>query len=185
MVGGLHENGVSRQILSSSIPYYQDDLTWCVSPADFASNLTNVIAIFNFFTWMVTFGIIIVSGLLILAYSRREKTQHSENFIWSLIISLSFILGNPSHFFPNRLCIQIFLTFLMFFGLHFNVIYHSFLITVLTRPRFEPQIATSDMAVEGQLLFYGNEDTLQHFKEKAPNDQVSVSWFLSSSFFFL
>lgn len=28
MIGGLYENQVSRKFLSSSIPYYQDDITW-------------------------------------------------------------------------------------------------------------------------------------------------------------
>lgn len=173
MVGGFHENGVSRQILSSSVPYYQDDLTWCVPPAALASNITNVVGIFNIFTWMITFGIIIASGLLILWYSRREQHQNSENVVWCMIISLSFVLGNPSHFFPNRLFVQIFLTFLMFFGLHFNVAYHSFLITVLTRPRYEPQIETTEMAIESEMQFFGNEDAQQHFMEKASNDSLS------------
>lgn len=47
MIGGLYENQVSRKILSSSIPFYQDDITWCVAKAGLAPKWMNVFIIFN------------------------------------------------------------------------------------------------------------------------------------------
>jgi hypothetical protein len=47
MVGGLYENQISRKLLSSSIPYYQDDITWCVAKAGLAPKWMNVFVIFN------------------------------------------------------------------------------------------------------------------------------------------
>jgi hypothetical protein len=47
MLGGLSENRVSHKILGSSIPYFQDDLTWCVKKSDFAPTWLNVFIIFN------------------------------------------------------------------------------------------------------------------------------------------
>jgi hypothetical protein len=47
MVGGLSENPISRKLVSSSIPYYQDDITWCVSKAGLAPTWLNVFIIFN------------------------------------------------------------------------------------------------------------------------------------------
>lgn len=172
MVGGFHENTVSRQVLSSSVPYYQDDLTWCVAPAGLASNITNVFGIFNLLTWFVTIFGIILTGLCILAYSRMEEKQNSENVTWSIMMALSFTLSQSSHFFPNRLTVKLFLLVVIFYGMHFNVAYHSFLITVLTRPRYESQIATTDTAVQAGLAFSGNEDTFEYFTRKG-NDSVS------------
>jgi hypothetical protein len=46
-VGGLYENPISRRLVSSSIPYYQDDITWCVAKAGLAPSWLNVFIIFN------------------------------------------------------------------------------------------------------------------------------------------
>lgn len=174
MVGGFHENSISRKILSSTIPFYQDDLTWCVPPADLASNLTNAFGIFNWITWLVTLFILLATGWIFLAYSRYEMHQNNENIVWSVLMSLSFTIGNPSHYFPQRVLPQIFLLFVLFYGTHFNVFYHSFLITVMTRPKYEPQVANMYMAVHQGFRFYGNEDTLAHFQSKQ-NDTTSIS----------
>lgn len=42
MVGGLGENPVSRKMLSATVPYHFDDLTWCVSTPKSAINWLNV-----------------------------------------------------------------------------------------------------------------------------------------------
>jgi hypothetical protein len=47
MLGGLSENRVSHKMLGSSVPYFQDDLTWCVKKSDFAPTWLNVFIIFN------------------------------------------------------------------------------------------------------------------------------------------
>lgn len=172
MVGGFFENSISRQIMSSSIPYYQDDLTWCVPNAELASNWTNVIGIFSLTTWMVTIAALGLSSLIILVFARREEYQNHENISWSLMISFAYTMSNAAHFFPTRINVMIFLSILMFYALHINIIYHSFLITVLTRPKYEPQIDNQQMAVHAKMYFYGNEDTLAYFKNKK-NDKIS------------
>lgn len=47
MIGGLFENNISRKLVSSSIPYYQDDITWVVATAGLAPKWLNVFIIFN------------------------------------------------------------------------------------------------------------------------------------------
>lgn len=47
LVGGLFENPFSRKLVSSSIPYFQDDITWCVAKAGLAPSWLNVFIIFN------------------------------------------------------------------------------------------------------------------------------------------
>jgi hypothetical protein len=38
MIGGLYDNEVSRKLLSSTIPYLGDEMTWCVRKSDLAPN---------------------------------------------------------------------------------------------------------------------------------------------------
>lgn len=47
MVGGLYENAISRKVVQSSTPYFQDDITWCVAKAGMAPTWLNVFIIFN------------------------------------------------------------------------------------------------------------------------------------------
>lgn len=46
-MGGLYENPISRELTSSSIPYFQDDITWCVAKAGLSPTWMNVFIIFN------------------------------------------------------------------------------------------------------------------------------------------
>lgn len=172
MVGGFYENAVSRKLLSSSIPYYQDELTWCVPPAKLASSLTNAFGIFNIFIWIIVIATLIVSGLILLRFARFERHNGSENVSWSMMTSLAFTLSQAAHFFPERAPVKIFLALLMFYGFHLNTAYHSFLITVMTKPKFEPQVSDVWTAVHNHYNFYGNEETLAYFVRKG-NDSVS------------
>lgn len=172
MVGGFSENGISRKILSSSIPYYQDELTWCVPPAGLASSLTNAFGIFNIFIWLVVILTMIVSGLLILRFARNENPHGSENITWSLVTSMAFTLSTTASFLPRRQPVRIFLLLLMFYAFHLNTAYHSFLITVMTKPKFETQVASAWSAVGSGYKFYGNEDMLAYFTRKG-NESVS------------
>lgn len=38
MIGGLYDNEVSRKLLSSTIPYFGDEMTWCVKKSQLAPN---------------------------------------------------------------------------------------------------------------------------------------------------
>lgn len=172
MVGGFYENSVSRKVLSSSIPYYQDELTWCVPTAGLASSLSNAFGIFNIFIWLIVIIILIVSGLLLLQFARIENKHGTENVAWSIITSLAFTLSQAGHFFPQRAPVKIFLALLMFYAFHLNTAYHSFLITVMTKPKYEPQVADAWTAVHNGYKFYGNEETLAYFVRKG-NESVS------------
>jgi hypothetical protein len=56
LVGGLYENKISRSLVWSSIPYYQDDITWCLSKAGLAPTWLNVFIIFNSKSFFVFFS---------------------------------------------------------------------------------------------------------------------------------
>ncbi|XP_058056145.1 uncharacterized protein LOC131207544 [Anopheles bellator] len=167
MIGGLYENPISRKLLSATIPYYQDDLTWCVPTARHAPKWLNVFIIFNIWTWLIAIFIIFAAAALLYRFNYVEGLYH-ENFTWMLLQSLAFSLSVYAHYWPRRVSIRFFLIGYMFYGLHWNAAYHSFLISVLTRPRFEAQIATVEQAIGTGFGFAGAENTLAHFDK--PDD---------------
>ncbi|XP_055585201.1 uncharacterized protein LOC129738049 [Uranotaenia lowii] len=164
MIGGLYENPIGRKLLSSSIPYYQDDLTWCVPSARLAPKWMNVFIIFSIWIWLVTVVIIIVTAVILYAMNRiGSDYRDHQNFSWMLLQSLALSLSIYAHWWPTRLTVQIFLLCYMFYGMHWSVAYHSFLITVLTRPRYEVQISSVEDAISNGFEFAGAENTLVHF----------------------
>lgn len=172
MVGGLHENAISRKMLSSSIPYYQDDLTWCLQPASLASTLFNVFVVFNALIWSACITIIISSAMIFFANSFYEQPRRNDNPAFSLILSTALMFNTNIGYLPKRMMIKLFLALLLIFTFHFAAFYNAFLLKILTSPRYEPQISNTYMAIQYGMTFYGNEDTLAHFEEKT-EDKIS------------
>lgn len=63
----------------------------------------------------------------------------------------------------------------------YDLTHFSFLITVMTRPKYEPQVTNIYMATEQGFTFYGSEDTLAHFLSKE-NDLVWSPCFFKFDF---
>ena len=127
MIGGLSENPISRKLLSASIPYYQDDITWCVPKARLAATWLNVFIIFGWSTWLAFVIVILFTSILIYRFNKIEG-RYNENIFWSLLQSLAISLSSYAHYWPNRSFIQVFLLGYFFYGIHFNTAYRSSLI---------------------------------------------------------
>ncbi|XP_058458991.1 uncharacterized protein LOC131435082 [Malaya genurostris] len=162
MIGGLYENPISRKLLSSSIPYYQDELTWCVPTARHAPKWLNVFIIFNIWTWLAAIFIVFVGAAVIYYFNRIEK-KYPDNYTWMALQSLALSLSVYAHYWPSKFSTRCFLIGYMIYGLHWNAAYHSFLISVLTRPRFETQIGSVDDAIANGFQFVGAENSMVHF----------------------
>lgn len=163
MIGGLTENTDSRALLSSSIKYYQDDLTFCVPNALPRPSWMNVFAIFNAMIWLVVLLLLVTSGYLLWLLSRVDNDSQG-NFIWGLLQALAITLNNYATYVPKKLFIRLFYLSLVFYGMHFNTAYQSFLISVLTSPRYQTQVSSIDMAIEQGFHFKGSEDSYNYFR---------------------
>ncbi|XP_059611138.1 uncharacterized protein LOC132258050 [Phlebotomus argentipes] len=172
MIGGLTENSISRKMLSTSIPYFQDDITFCVGKAALAPHWMNVFAIFNLSIWLFTIVSLYVTGYLLRTFSRMD-TAETGNIIWALLQTLAVTLYTYGSYNPRRFFARIYFCCLMIYGLHFNTAYASFLITVLTRPRYEVQVSSLPMAVAESYHFVGSENSLNYFtKDDAQSTYV-------------
>lgn len=162
MIGGLAENADSRALLTSSVKYYQDDMTFCVSNAGPAPSWMNVFAIFDMGTWMFAIALLNLTGYLLWKFSAIEHTSQG-NLVWGLLRTLAITLATYAQWEPRRFPIRFYFLCLMIYGMHFNVAYQSFLITVLTRPRYKAQITSLEMAVAESFHFRGSENTYNFF----------------------
>lgn len=157
MIGGLYDNEVSRKLLSTTIPYDSDEMTWCVPTSGLAPNWMNVFAIFDIMLWFYAI-VCMAMCTLIFFVSVKIENDRRENILWSLMITLCYSIGIPGHYNPRRLFIRFYIAFLLLYGMHFSAAYHSFLLSVLTTPRYEHQVATIHEAIAGDYQFTGGEN---------------------------
>ena len=157
MIGGLYDNEVSRKLLSTTIPYDGDEITWCVARSGLAATWMNVFAIFNIELWIYAIVCVFLCAIIQLIFMHIGN-ERKENFFWSLMITLCFSIGIYGHFNPRKGFLRFYTGFLMLYGMHFAAAYHSFLLSVLTTPRFEHQIATIHEAIAEKYYFKGGEN---------------------------
>ncbi|CAG9806298.1 unnamed protein product [Chironomus riparius] len=169
MIGGLFENQISRNLLSSSIPYYQDDITWCVSKAGLQPKWLNVFIIFNYKTWIALILTLFITSAVLFIFVRIEG-NYRENYAWAFLIMFSVSTGQYAHYQPIRFGLKIFFVGFFFFGLHISTAYHSYLINVLTNPRYLTQIDSLTDAMKTNMTFKAAENAKEFFQK---NDSTS------------
>ncbi|KAL7026414.1 hypothetical protein ACKWTF_013904 [Chironomus riparius] len=168
MIGGLFENQISRKLLSSSIPYYQDDITWCVSKAGLQPIWLNVFIIFNYKTWIALILTLFITSAVLFIFVRIEG-NYRENYAWAFLIMFSVSTGQYAHYQPIRFGLKIFFVGFFFFGLHISTAYHSYLINVLTNPRYLTQIDSLTDAMKTNMTFKAAENAKEFFQK---NDSI-------------
>lgn len=165
MIGGFDENEFTRRNLSASIPYQHDDISWCVPKARLAPNWDNVFAIFTLTTWITSIIAMIICGYILHHFVKIESVRKDYGVPWSMLISFAVALSCPGQYFPQKTYVRFFFITIVIYGIHFNAAYHSFLISVLTRPRYEIQISTMAQMVKAGYEVYGARYILQFYNK--------------------
>lgn len=120
-------------------------------------------------TWIGLLATFMVASVCLYYFVRREG-KYQESYVWSFLMIVLLGSGQYAHYWPTRGTVRLYLAALFFFGLHINTAYHSFLINVLTNPRFDEQINTVEKGIDAGISFQIAESTVEFF-EKA--DSVS------------
>ena len=105
----------------------------------------------------------------VLYYFVRIEGNYRENYAWAFLIMFSVSTSQNAHYTPIWIGIKIFLAGFFFFGLHIATAYHSYLINVLTNPRYSAQIDSVTSAMEMNMTFMAAENTREFFQK---NDSV-------------
>lgn len=89
------------------------------------------------------------------------------------MMTMSLATSQPTSYRPIKTGVRIFLAGMFFFGIHISTAYQSFLINVLTNPRYNDQISTVIKAMEAGIVFDVGENTVDFFRK---DDPVSCQW---------
>lgn len=168
MIGGLFENAISRHLLSSTLPYYLDDITWCVARANFAPKWMNIFFIFSTVVWILVIVIFLLMGLILYAFARRHR-KSEEKLVWSILNAFSVTVNNFDYLQSGNFLFRFFMAISLFYGIHISAAYRSSLIKMLTSPRYETQVADIKAAAANGFQFKGNINVLMLLEK---NDTV-------------
>lgn len=163
MVGGLDNDPKIQKILWNSIPYRQDDETWCVATARPRELWRNIFGIYTLQTWIALIVVIFLIGLIV--YGLIHIEYKSENYIWSWLIALASTLGLYASYEPTRTSVRMMMLFFFMYGLVMTSSFNSFLISILTRPRYKTQVSSVRMAIEQEFEFAGGSVALSHYTD--------------------
>lgn len=156
-----------QKILWVSIPYIQDDQTWCVATARPQDLWKNIFSIYTIGTWLTLVAAIFFNAFIIYLLIRVENKN--ESYVWTLMIGMASALGQYATYEPQRISVRMMMVFLFMYGIVMSSSFNSFLIGILTRPRFKQQINSLELAIKHDLKFTGGEVALSHY---LGNDEV-------------
>ncbi|XP_075164187.1 ionotropic receptor 87a [Haematobia irritans] len=168
VVGGIDEDPSISQYVSSTIPYHQDDLTWCVAKARRSYSLFSFMATFDEIAWILTLFFIFAASLSISIMRKYLKihlycfrTYFSTNmYVMGVILSQAINLPRI----PTSLQLCFGTTFFM--GLIFSNVYQSFLISTLTTPKSSYQISHTDEIYANRMNVMGSVDNVRHLSKE-------------------
>lgn len=160
MIGGMDEDSNTRRLLTSSIPYYQDDETWCVAVAKPEELWKGIFQLFDLIEWTGIIGIICLFAVIL--YIIAGIDDRNENMHWTLLASLSLTIGLATAYEPKKSNVRFMFFFFLFYGLIFSSFFHSFLVNVLSNPMRKPQVANAPMAIQQRYRFAGGTLAATH-----------------------
>ncbi|XP_017139506.1 uncharacterized protein LOC108153921 [Drosophila miranda] len=167
IVGGIDEDPSISQFVSSSIPYHQDDLTWCVARAKRKHGFFNFVANFNADTGFLLLLFIVTCSFMVLMAQRVTgfRLRNLNNYFAICLRMLGILLTQAMPAQTLSLVLrQLFaLSFLM--GFFFSNTYQSFLISTLTTPLSSHQIQSLEEIYSHRMNIMGSSENVRHLNK--------------------
>lgn len=180
MIGGMDNDARVQKLLWVTIPYIQDDQTWCVATARLQDLWQNIFSIYTVATWFTLVAAIFFNAFIIYVLIRVIDDEHKkESYVWTLMVGMASALGQYATYDPKRISIRVMMIFLFMYGLVMSSSFNSFLISILTQPRFKMQVDSLSLAIKHNFKYMGGEVALSHY---LGNDSVDALHFMNRIF---
>lgn len=161
-----------------SVPYMQDDLTWCVSHAKAIPRWKNIYYIpqdATIYTWGALMYIMTIIGAFLLTTFEEKPLD----FWYCAILSTQTVVGFSSTFKPKGSLMRFHYGQFLIIPFWLTQIFSAFLIIFLPRILYENQINTVETIARNGFRLAGDSNVLNHLNIKS---NVSINF---TSFFFL
>lgn len=148
---------------SYTVPFIQDDITWCVSRAKPIPVWLNMWQITSETIWCLAFITVYLEGLIIYLLMRYERGHvgfMKKDFHYCvLMMAMSAFTGMSNITYrPKSKQLSLFVGLLLITGILISTIWNCFLIKVLTRPIYQKQVTTIKELMENDFRLAGGFD---------------------------
>ncbi|XP_038206663.1 uncharacterized protein LOC119828552 [Zerene cesonia] len=164
VIGDIEVTRTIRKWFNPTISYTQDEMTWCVPRAGKAATWDNIITIFQWSTWVATFGCLITISLLFHYFSYKENGKVSKWPTNSLLKSFGMLLGWSVSLDARSATFRILMFVWLCFSINMGISYVSFLRSFLMHPRFEKQISSEADLIQSGIPLGGREIYRSYFE---------------------
>ena len=168
VVGGIDEDPSISQFVSSTIPYHQDDLTWCVAKAQNTLNLFNFLATFKVQVWLLTLIFLLTASWSIFKSQKCLRLRYGilRSYFSINTYVMGSILGQAVNLRPLPISVRVSFGTTFMMGFMFSNIYQSFLVSTLTTPKSLYQISHLSEIYENKMHIMGSVDNVRHLNKE-------------------
>lgn len=142
-----------------------DDQTWCVERASQDISWRHVFSVFTKDLWMVLICTFLTIAVIIYAIAHLDDQK--ENIYWALLRGVAICISTSPQLWPiTKFHVRIFIFILLLYGMLINMMFSCFLMTTLTKQRFQTQISTINDTIHENFSYAGGSvvqsQLLQH-----------------------
>lgn len=132
IIGGLYSPIDIKETISTTISYFQDDITWCVPVAKHKMNWESLYFLHDLNTWITSFSLDYLLGAVFFYMLRFDNIF--KCYAWNVLLSLIIGTGGSVNYQPKNTLTRIYYILIAIYGLEYNILLNSFMISILTKP---------------------------------------------------
>lgn len=166
IIGGMPiGNKFNLNFNEFSVPYFQDDLTWCVQHSGYFPGYLNLFVFASPECWfIVIFGFLIVAGTILFIFIQFDNEYEYRNkrdwHYTSWLITLPALIGSNQRYQPIHMPLRCFYAFLLLMGIVINGFIMSAGMKGIRTPLRKHQVSTVAEIFNGDYHLYGFSDCL-------------------------
>lgn len=134
----IHLNLKNKTVFSESIPYYYDDITWCVQLAKSRETYLNILYLLDSPMWILHFFFDILMGTIFFYLLRFDNVL--KCYSWNIILFMTIAMGQSVTLKPKNWIVRIFYFLMALYGLQWNAICCGVIISIIKKTRMAWQL---------------------------------------------
>lgn len=153
---------------STSISYYNDDLTWCISRAKPFPVWLNMWRVGSLICWILGFLIVYLNGTVVFFLLKYEKDHQGfmkKDLHYTILqMALPTFTGTAQNmsYRPKSIILMIYIGIMLSTGILISIAWNCFLVKALSHPFQGTQINTISQIINDDFRFVGEQ--LAHTK---------------------
>ena len=164
-------------VFECTVPYFENYFVWHLPRAKEVAKWKSLFLVFELTTWLAFVAVCVAVILLLWRMARTSRADPSETSTYANISKCSSsvwaaLLGVSVPEMPRKTRLRLLFLLWLFYCLHIDIVYLTFLTTFLIQPGFEHQIQTVEELVESDVEYGFHKGFDKYFNDST--DEILV-----------